>query len=197
MIKRLAFIPIGLLVGIMLASATGCGTIVAGPDLGLLFYPIPMTPYFQKREEDAAWNHKRYDRTPILGPIQAGAPVVALDTPSDDEVMRALEKARPVQGGFPMQHEVQRNRVRIIVEPVADYVDPPRVYPLVGPAQLHHAQYKCIVYFAETTRTGWPIPYTTTTEDCQEVVYIDHDHLHMVGNVDPGPGTGYPNPPQI
>ena len=197
MIKRLAFIPLGILAGIVLASATGCGTIVLGPDLGLLQYPIPLSPYFQKREEDAAWNHKRYDRAPVLGPLQAGAPAVALDTPSDDEVMRALEKARPVQGGFPMLHEVQRNRVRIIVEPLADYVDPPRVYPLVGPAQLHHAQYKCIVYFSETARTGWPIPYTTTTEDCQEVVYIDHDHLHMVGNVDPGPGTSYPNPPQI
>lgn len=197
MIKRLAFIPVGILAGIMLATAMGCGTIVAGPDLGLLQYPIPMTPYFQKREEDAAWNHKRYDRAPILGPLQAGSPPIALDTPSDDEVMRALEKARPVQGGFPLLHEVQRNRVRIIVEPIADYVDPPRVYPMVGPAQLHHAQYKCIVYFAETTRTGWPVPYTTTTEDCQEVVYIDHDHLHMVGNVDPGPGTGYPTAPQM
>jgi hypothetical protein len=65
------------------------------------------------------------------------------------------------------------------------------VYPLVGPAQLHHAQYKCIVYFTEVNRVGWPIPYTTTDEESQEVIYIDHDHLHMVGNVDPGPGTGY------
>ena len=196
MVKKIAFIPIGLLVGIVLASSTGCSHIVAGPNIGLLGYPIPLTPYLQKREEDAAWNHKRYGRAPILGPLQAGAPAVALDTPSDDEVMRALEKARPVQGGIPFMHEVQRNKVRIIVEPIADYVDPPRNYPLVGPAQLHHAQYKCTVYFAETIRTGWPLPYTTIAEDCQEVVYIDHDHLHMVGNVDPGPGTGYPNAPQ-
>ena len=35
-----------------------------------------------------------------LGPITAGGPVEALDPPSDDEVMRALEKARPIQGGF-------------------------------------------------------------------------------------------------
>ncbi len=118
-----------------------------------------------------------------------------MDPPSEDEVMRALERARPVQGGIPYFHEVQRNHVRIVVESVQDHIDPPRFVPLVGMAQLHHAHYKCIVYYSETTRVGWPIPYTTTTEDCQEVVYIDHDHFHMAGNVDPGPGTGYPNPP--
>jgi hypothetical protein len=196
MLKNMALIPVGLLVATVLASSLGCGArVVFGPNLGLLAVPIPVSPYFQKREEDAAWNKKHYERAAVLGPIQAGAPCVALDTPSDDEVIRALEKARPVQCGVPYLYETQRNKVRIVVEPIADYVDPPRQYPLVGPAQLHHAQWKCIIYFTEVRRVGWPLPYTTTDEDCQEVVYIDHDHLHMVGNVDPGPGTGYPNPP--
>jgi hypothetical protein len=194
MIKKTAYIPVGLLVAATLLSAAGCGTVALGPNVGLAAYPIPMTPYLQKKEEDAFWNHKRYDRAPVLGPIQPGAPCVAMDPPKDDEVMRALEKARPIQGGVPFMHEVQRNKVRIIVEPIADYVDPPRQYPLAGPAQLHHAQYKCTVYFTEVIRAGWPVPYTTSNEECQEVLYIDHDHLHMVGNVDPGPGTGYPNP---
>jgi hypothetical protein len=96
-----------------------------------------------------------------------------------------------VQGGLPGLHEIQRNNVRIVKEPISDYIDPPRVYPLVGPAQLHHAHYKCIIYYTETTWVGWPIPYKNQDEDCQEVVYIDHDHLHMVGNVDPGPGSNY------
>ena len=47
------------------------------------------------------------------------------------------------------------------------------------------------MYYTEVTRVGWPIPYTNTDEDKQEVLYIDHDHLHMVGNVDPGPGSNY------
>ncbi|NQU24098.1 MAG: hypothetical protein HQ567_22675, partial [Candidatus Nealsonbacteria bacterium] len=64
-------------------------------------------------------------------------------------------------------------------------------YPLIGPAQQHHAHYKCIIYFSETERVGWPVPYTHTDEDAQEVIYIDHNHLHMVGNIDPGPGSGY------
>ena len=34
--------------------------------------------------------------------------------------MRAFEEARPVQGGLPMMHEIQRNNVRIVVEPIAD-----------------------------------------------------------------------------
>jgi hypothetical protein len=150
--------------------------------------PIPLSPYFQKEQEDKFWMRERYQRVPILGPVTSGGPPVALDPPSPDEVVRALERARNVEGGVPLLHEIQRNNVRMVIEPIADYVDPPRVYPLIGPAQLHHAHYKCIIYYTEVTRVGWPIPYTTVDEDAQEVIYIDHNHFHMVGNVDDGPG---------
>ncbi len=192
--KKSTYISAGFLLAAVILSSTGCGPVVFGPNLGALGYPIPISPYFQKKEEDAFWNHKRYDRVPVLGPLQAGAPEI-VDAPSEDEVMRQLEKARPVQGGIPLLHEVQRNHVRIVVESTQNSVDAPRVMPLMGPVQLHHAHFKCMVYFTEVTHVGWPVPYTTTDEDCQEVIYIDHDHLHMVGNVNPGPGTGYPNPP--
>ena len=181
---------IGILGLFLVVGATGCST-VCGPNFGILNFPIPVSPYFQKLPEDKFWEHERYERMPVLGPLTPNSPTTALDEPSDDEVMRALEKARPIQGGLPGLHEVQRNNVRIVKEPITDYIDPPRVYPLVGPAQLHHAHWKCIIHYTEVTHVGWPIPYTTTDEDCQEVIYIDHDHLHMVGNVDPGPGTGY------
>jgi len=148
--------------------------------------PIPLSPYFQDEQEDRFWMQERYNRVPILGPITAGGPAVALDPPSPDEVMRALEKAKPLEGGVPLLHEVQRSNVRMIIEPIADYIDPPRVYPLIGPAQLHHAHYKCTLYYAETTRVGWPVPYTTVDEDSSEVLYIDHNHFHRVGNVDDG-----------
>jgi hypothetical protein len=128
---------------------------------------------------------------PVLGPITAGGPVESLDPPSDDEVMRALEKARPIQGDLPMLHETQRNNCRIVKEKIADYIDPPRVLPLVGPVQLHHCHYKCTVYFTEITRVGWPVPYTKYNEDASEVVYVDHNHFHAVGNVDYGPSNEY------
>jgi hypothetical protein len=133
--------------------------------------------------EDAKWNHERYDRAVILPPIPPGGPTVAIDPPSDDEVMRALEEIDPVQGGFPLLHEEQRNNVRIVKEKIADYLDPPRVYPLIGPAQLHHSHWKCTVYYTRVTRPGWPLPQHIIDES-QEVIYIDHNHLHMVGNVD-------------
>jgi hypothetical protein len=191
MFKTTAPVPAGVIILLSLIATTGCSVGGTGPTLGLLGYPIPMSPFFQKHFEDKYWNHLHYQRVPILGPLVAGGPEKALDPPSEDEVMRALEDARPVQGNIPFFYEQQRNNVRITVEPVADYIDPPRVYPLIGPAQLHHAQYKCTVYFAEVTRVGWPIPYTTVDEDAQEVLYIDHNHLHMVGNVNTGPGSNY------
>jgi hypothetical protein len=169
-------------------TTTGCfwGFTTGGPSLGMLSVPIPVSPYLQKTKEDQYWEHERYDRVPILGPITSGGPPVALDPPSDDEVMRALEKVHPVQSGVPCMWERNRNHVRIVKCKIADYVDPPRVYPLVGPAQQHHAHYKCTIYYEDVRRIGWPVPHTLRDEEAEEVIYIDHNHLHMVGNVDTG-----------
>jgi hypothetical protein len=162
-----------------------------GPDFGFVGVPIPVSPYFQKKKEDEFIDKERYERVAILGPLTSGGPAVALDPPSDDEVMRAFERANPIQGGLPMLHEVQRNNVRIVKDKIADYVDPPRVVPLIGPAQLHHAHYKCTIYYSQTTWVGWPIPHKLVDEDAQEVIYIDHNHFHMVGNVDTGANANF------
>lgn len=192
MFRKTAILSAGIVV-LALTAVPGCYSLPGtGPGLGFgVPIIIPMSPYFQKSAEDRFYQHERYARVPILGPVTSGGPPVALDPPSEDQVMRALEKAHPVQGGLPFLHEVQRSNARIVIEPIADYVDPPRFYPLVGPAQLHHAHYKCTVYYSETTRVGWPIPYSTTDEDSREVIYIDKNHLHMVGNTDTGPTSVY------
>ena len=191
MSKKTFYFAICTLLACGSLSNTGCVHITSGNSLGLLAIPIPVSPYFQKLPEDRQWEAERYSSVPILGPLTADGPKTALDDPSDDEVMRAFERARPLQGGLPLLHEIQRNNVRIVKEKIADYVDPPRVVPLIGPAQLHHAHYKCTVYYSETIKVGWPIPHTTRDEDAVEVIYIDHNHFHMVGNVDAGPATNY------
>ena len=165
-------------------STTGCYA-PWNYNLGFLQFPIPVSPYYQHKQEEKFWKKERYERVPILGPTTSGGPAVALDPPSDDEVMHALESARPVQGGVPFLWEKQRNNVRIIKEKIADYVDPPRFYPLIGPAKLHHAHYKCTIYFDERTTIGYPVPHTLHDKEAIEVVYIDHNHFHMVGDVEP------------
>jgi hypothetical protein len=189
MTQRIITVCLATLVIASVAATTGCNTTI-GPQMGVFGTPpIPVPAYFQDCLEDKAIKHERYDRVPILGPLTAGGPVKALDPPSDDEVMRAMEDIHQTRGTVPYLWTQNRNNVRIVKELIADYIDPPRVYPMIGPAQQHHAHYKCIVYYSETTRVGWPIPYTTNDEEAQEVIYIDHNHLHMVGNVDGGPGA--------
>ncbi len=51
----------------------------------------------------------------------------------------------------------------------------------------HHAHYKCTLYYSERTFVGWPIPHMLEDSDSVEVIYIDHNHLHMVGDVEGGP----------
>ena len=41
------------------------------------------------------------------------------------------------------------------------------------------------------TWVGWPIPHKLVDEDSQEVLYIDHNHFHMVGPVDTGAGANF------
>jgi hypothetical protein len=191
MTHRTAITTLSAVFAALSLTSTGCIGIKAGVNLGPFAIPIPVSPYFQKMKEDQFWNHERYERAPVLGPIIPGGPVVALDPPSDDEVVRAWERANPVQGGLPFLHERQINNVRIIKDKIADYVDPPRVYPLIGPAQQHHAHYKCTVYYEDVRRVGWPVPHTLRDEDAREVIYVDHNHLHMVGNVDTGDCSPY------
>ncbi|MCA9191932.1 MAG: hypothetical protein KDB03_09225 [Planctomycetales bacterium] len=181
----------GLLLSSGLIASTGCVGITQGVNLGPFGVPIPISPYFQDAEENQFNNHERYERVPIIGPTTAGGPVVALDPPSDDEVMQALEKARPVRGGIPLLWEKQRDDVQIVKEKIADYVDPPRFIPLIGMASLHHAHYKCTIYCKERVINGWPIPYTQEDNEVVEVVYIDHNHFHMCGNPDTGASSLY------
>ena len=121
-----------------------------------------------------------------------GKPIIlSTDTAYKWEVMQALEKARPVRGGIPLLFERQRDNVQLVKEKIADYVDPPRFIPLIGMASLHHAHYKCTVYFTERTINGWPVPYTLEDPEAVEVLYIDHNHFHMCGNPDTGASSIY------
>lgn len=172
----------GLFLATGMLGSTGCVGITSGLNLGPLGIPVPLSPYFQDQEEREFHIHERYARVPIMGPITTGATVRALDPPSDDEVMMALEKARPVRGGIPFLHEKQRNNVRIVKELISDYIDPPRMIPIIGFAQLHHAHYRCTVFFEERTINGWPVPYELQDNEAIEVIYIDHNHFHMMGN---------------
>jgi len=161
------------------AATSGCVG-VAGPGVGIASIPLPVSPYHQQVAEDRAFEKGRYEKTAVLPPIM-DANHIALDPPSDDQVIRELNRVRPIAGSVPGLETTYRNIKGITKELIADYVDPVRHYPLVGPAQLHHAHYKCTVYFEEVTHVGWPIPHQVRTEDGIQVLYIDKDHLHRVG----------------
>jgi hypothetical protein len=141
--------------------------------------------------EDEHYEQERYNRVPILGPLTAGGPRAAMDVPTDDEVIRAFFRAHPLKSGVPFLYDVGRNDVRIVKEKLGDYIDPPRFIPLVGPAQLHHAHYKCSIYYNEIVRVGWPVPHSLVDEESMEVIYIDHNHFHLVGNPDAGDNSPY------
>jgi hypothetical protein len=103
----------------------------------------------------------------------------SLTSPSEDEMMSALEQVRPSTDNFP-PYTVERVKVRIIIEPVGESVDPPQEHAEFGRVQVHHFEYKCTFYFTEITRFAWF--YSELDEDGREIAYISKDFLQAAGS---------------
>ena len=131
-------------------------------------------------DEREAVHGGEHKTTPILGPLKSGGPVTAIDPPTDEEVLRAAERAE--NGPMTWPNKAGRFDGRIVKEKIADYVDPVRFLPTLGPAQLHHAHYVCTIYFSVWEDVSFPIPHKIEKEE-KRVVYIDHAHFHLVDDV--------------
>ncbi|MDR2171070.1 MAG: hypothetical protein LBP59_13080 [Planctomycetaceae bacterium] len=168
---------IGSLLFFVILALSGCFT---GPSVGPFSVPVMVFPFIQSDYENLAYESSRFNGVDILDPI-VGSDHIALDPPTDDQCVRHFEKIRPITGQVPGLETCRRDITGITKELIADYVDEPRFFPLVGPAQVHHAHYKITIYFKETINVGWPIPHTISDDEAIEVFYIDKDHLHRVG----------------
>jgi len=137
--------------------------------------PIPVPAWTTERMEEK-YCFKNDHRTPIMPPIKPGfPPPLCEDPPSQSEILRAMPH---VTRGVPYVYEEFRDDVQIVTERIVDKIDPPRFFPLVGPAQLHHCHWKCTIYYVETVESGYPFPFRCKRPR-SEVVMIDKDHLHL------------------
>jgi hypothetical protein len=136
--------------------------------------PIPIPPWVTERMEEKYCHPNDY-RTSILPPIREGTRPVCEDPPAMGEVLRAMPH---VARGVPYFYEEFRDNISYTYEKIKDVIDPPRFYPLVGPAQLHHCHWKCTVHYLETIESGYPFPFRCQKQRT-EVIYMDRDHLHL------------------
>ena len=161
---------------LLLAAATlpvasgGCNPFSIG-----ILTPIAVQPWVAERE-DAKFNHRNDGRTPIMPPIRDGyPPPICEDPPTDQEVLRAMPRGAR---GVPYVYDDFRDNIVIVKNRLVDKIDPPRFFPLVGPAQLHHCHWECVIYYTETIQSDYPFPRYTKKPRVQ-VMYIDKDHLHL------------------
>jgi hypothetical protein len=159
-----------LLLAVLPALFTGCN--VFGMGWGT---PIPVQPWVAERMEEK-YSAKNDGRAPLMPPIRDGYPApICEDPPSDREVLRTMPR---VARGVPYVYEQFRDDVVIVKNRLVDKIDPPRFFPLVGPAQLHHCHWECVIYYTETVQSDYPFP-TYIKKQRVQVVYIDKDHLHL------------------
>lgn len=173
-----------LLMGLSLVTLTNSGCLIGFGFVenlwqGMMFFKsppiIPVPTYWSEKIEDAYHEAEYYDKVPILDPVEGEhAPLFCIDPPSADEVVRSLPDQ--TGGGLPFVAETFRNNVKIVVEPIVDKLEDCKFYPLVGPARLHKCHYKCTVFYDKIIRSDYPVPFSHT-DQVEEVVYIDHDHL--------------------
>ncbi len=168
--KRIRAAVLTLLAGLLPALSSGCLNPLA---LGV-FTPVPMQPWVADSINERLMNKNDF-RTPILPPIPAGYRPLCEDPPDRAEILRCMPR---VARGVPFFYEEHRDDIEMTVEKIVDVIDPPRFFPLIGPAQLHHCHWKCTVYYTETISSSYPFPFQTKRRRV-EVVYIDKDHLHQ------------------
>ena len=140
-----------------------------------IFTPIPVPPWVTERMEEK-YCYKNDFRTPVMPPIREGFPPPLCEDPPDEaRILRAMPH---VARGEPYIFEEFRDNVQVVTELLVDKIDPPRFFPLVGPAQLHHCHWKSTIYYTETLESGYPFPFRCRRARVQ-VEYIDKDHLHL------------------
>jgi hypothetical protein len=150
------------------------GCVIMPLSMGI-FTPIPVQPWVTERMLEK-YQYKNDFRTPVLPPIREGFPPPLCEDPPDEEaVLRAMPH---VVRGIPYFYEEFRDDISIVTERLVDKIDPPRFFPLLGPAQLHHCHWKCTMYYTETIESTWPFPFRTVKPRVQ-VIYMDKDHFHM------------------
>ena len=150
----------GLLAALLPVLSTGC----------------LIQPWVADRMEDR-YQHDNDQRTPILPPIRSGFPPPRCeDPPSDREILRVFDERRI--RGVPYIYEEFQDDITLVKNLVVDKIDPPRFYPLVGMAQLHHCHWECGVYYNDLIQSSWPYP-TYVRKPKVEVIMIDKDHLHL------------------
>jgi hypothetical protein len=155
--------------GLLLVLASGCVPSPFG-----IFTPIPVQPWVAQHIEERIVNQSDH-RTPVLPPIPPGFRPLCEDPPDRLTVLRAMPR---ITRGIPYIYEEHRDDYEITVEKIVDRIDPPRFFPLIGPAQLHHCHWKCTVYYTETLQSDYPLPFKVYRRRA-EVVYVDRDHLHL------------------
>ena len=162
---------ISLLIAVAVLGPLSAG----GCYLPLWAVPVPVQPWVPERMEEK-YGMKNDFRTPVMPPIREGyPPPLCEDEPSVREVLRTMPH---VVRGVPFVYEEFRDEVRVVNERIKDTIDPPRFFPLIGPAQLHHCHWRSTIYYVETLESSYPFPFRTKRPRI-EVVYIDKDHLHL------------------
>jgi len=157
-------------------AAAGCNPFTMG-----FLTPVPIQPWVAERMQEK-FEHKNDGRVPIMPPVRDGfPPPICEDPPTDGEVLRALKR---VPRGVPYVYETFRDDIVIVKNRLVDKIDPPRFFPLVGQAQLHHCHWDCVISFTETVESEYSLP-TKIRKQRVQVIYIDKDHLHLYVGTDP------------
>ena len=103
---------------------------------------------------EAALRKPWADRARVLGPHDLDGCADLDCLPGDEEVLAPYRRAHPASGGEFVVWRREFKDVRIEKDKIADYIDPTRIYPLIGPAQTSSCafQVRALVHRGDSLR---------------------------------------------
>ena len=128
-------------------------------------------PYVSRLFRNVGWSRSS---VPIMAPLN-GDERPCCEEPTRAEILDALPDSC-----VPGVCEAWRGEVHITTEKLVDRVDPAPAISSVDhrPGQLHRVHWKCIASYTETLEFSFPGEFRASRK-CEEVIYIDKDHLHL------------------
>ena len=124
----------------------------------------PMPNSLKRSIERLRSSNINTEALPIRGSQTIGQTFPDIAPPEDIAFITEYLRSRKAQGK-PDLSAKEIAQIHVLREKIADFADPPRHFPLVGLARLHHSHYKGTL---------------TMGDDRTQVVYLDNTHLHPI-----------------
>ena len=119
----------------------------------------------------------RYPASMMILPWDADAELIAKVEDMSEKALSRFHWDFPAEKNRLFFYRKRHIPLGVELKLLKKEVDPPRIFPLIGPASLHHAHWECRVKYRKTVSVFWPIRWEYRSEPREHEMRLDGDYL--------------------